>query len=203
MRSIIASSIIALALSAAAPALAKSSQKFESSLSTPVTSAVQIQVVIGEDLAYRADNMPKKSDRRYSPRRLNAAFAGNGHYGELDINRLAERLEKRMEKQLTKRGVSVDSDADTVLRLVITDAIPNRPTFSQLSKDTSLSYKSFANGGAAIEGQVIAAGGEKIGEMSYAWYENDIEWAATGATWSDANRALDRFASKTAKTLGN
>ena len=61
----------------------------------------------------------------------------------------------------------------------------------------------FGNGGAAIEGQLIAAGGEQVGKMSYAWYENDIEWAATGGTWSDANRALDRFASKTAKTLGN
>lgn len=203
MRSIIATSALILALTAAAPALAKSSQKFETSLSTPISTAVHIEVVIGENLSHRANNMPKKSDDAYSIGRRNAAFAGNGHYGEKELNRLAERLGTRMEKQLAKRGVSVDGEADTVLRLVITDARPNRPTFSQMSKDTNLSFRSFGNGGAAIEGQLIAAGGEQVGEMSYAWYENDIEWAATSATWTDANRALDRFASKTAKTLGN
>lgn len=203
MRHIIATPLLAIALSFAAPALAKSNQKFESSLNSPLNGAVQVQVVIGENLAYRADNMPKRSDRAYSPRRLNAAFAGNGHYGEKELTRLAERMEKRLGKHLAKQGVSVDAQADTVLRVVITDAIPNRPTFEQMSKDTNLSFKSFGNGGAAMHAELISAGGEQVGQMSYAWYENDIGWASSSTTWSDANRAIDRFASKTAKTLGN
>ena len=49
---------IALAanLSIAAPAMAGGSSKFKSTLDTSITTPVNVEVVIGEDLAYRADN---------------------------------------------------------------------------------------------------------------------------------------------------
>ena len=199
----ITASILALTLAGAVPAFANSSSKFESSLTAPVNSAVKVEVIIGEDLAYRADNLPKDLRDRSSARSLNDGFGGNGFYGERDINRLADRLQRKIEKRLEKEGVVMDANADTVIRLVITDAKPNRPTFKQLSKNASLSYRSFGIGGASFEGEIIAAGGETLGDLSYAWYESNIRDAAYGSTWSDANRAIDRFARKTAKTLNN
>lgn len=199
MQKLLVASALAFGLMAA-PAMAKSSQKFESSLSAPITTAVKVEVIIGENLAYRANNLPKKmSDRGSSIR--NSAFGSNGYYGEKDLNRLADRLHEKFEARLEKEGVTVDANADTIVRLVITDARPNRPTFKQLSKDANLSFKSYGVGGAAFEGEILKAGGESLGDLSYAWYENDIEFASTSSTWSDANRAIDRFARKTAKSL--
>lgn len=200
MRHIVSTFALSLSLSLAVPALAKSTQSFESSVTTQVATPIQVEVVIGEDLAYRAENLPKKlSDRGNG--RINSGFGNNGYYGERDLNKLAARLEKKMQRQLTKRGAGVSDDAGTVLRLVITDARPTRPTFRQLSKEPGLSYRSFGTGGATIEGQLIASDGTSLGDLSYAWYEDDIRDAAFGGTWTDANRALDRFARKTAKSL--
>lgn len=199
MQKLLATTILTLGL-LATPAFAKSSQKFESTLSAAVTTPVKIEVVIGENLAYRANNLPKTLKERGSAR-LGASFGNYGHYGEKDLNRLADRLQKRFETRLAKEGVTVDANAETVLRLVLTDARPNRPTFTQLSKDTSLSYKSFGVGGASFEGRILTAVGASLGDLSYAWYETDIRDAAYSTTWSDANRAIDRFARKTAKSL--
>lgn len=201
MRRFLSITGITLALAMASPSLAKSSQKFKSSVSAPISTAVNVEVLIGEDLAYRANNLPKKLSDRGSSRSLNSGFSGNGFYGDRDLNRLAERLETKMNKRLAKRGVTVDENAATTLRLVITDAKPNRPTFKQLSKEPGLSSRSYGIGGASIEGQILSARGETLGDMSYAWYENDIDYAAFGGTWSDAHRAFDKFAKKAAKSL--
>ena len=201
MKHIFAASVLALSFAIAAPALAKSSQKFETSLSAPLNSAVKVEVVIGEDLAYRANNLPKNRRDRGSSSRLRSGFSQNGYYGERDLNRLADRLQNKMAARLSKQGVEITDNADTILRLVITDVKPNRPTFTQLSKDVSLSYQSFGTGGATLEGQLVSAGGQSLGELSYAWYESDIRDASYASTWSDARRAIDRFARKTAKSL--
>lgn len=203
MKYIFAAATLSLSLAFAAPAMAKSSQKFESSLTSTASTPVNIEVVIGDDLAYRANNLPKNiRDRGYGVRGARAGFSGNGYYGERDLTRLAQRLEKKVAQRLSKQGVAIDENAGTTLRLVITDARPNRPTFEQLSHQPSLSYRSFSNGGAAFEGQLISRSGEPLGDVSYAWYERNIESAAYSSTWTDANRAIDRFARKTAKTIG-
>jgi hypothetical protein len=196
--------ILAMALSAAtlsltAPANATSSQRFESTLSAPSTT-VSVNISISEDLAYRADHMSKKLHDRSKARNLNNGFAGRGFYGEKDLNRLEERLERKITEQLAKNGIEVSDNAPTVLNLVITDADPNRPTFKQLSKNPSQSYRSFGLGGAEFAGTMTSAG-QEVGTVSYAWYESDIRDASYGSTWSDANRAIDRFAKKTAKAL--
>lgn len=199
MHKLLATTVLTLGL-LATPAFAKGSQKFESTLSAAVTSPVKVEVIIGENLAYRANNLPKTMKERGSAR-FGASFGNNGHYGEKDLNHLADRLQKKFETRLTKEGVTVDANADTVLRLVLTDAKPNRPTFTQLSNDVSLSYQSYGVGGASFEGQLLTADGTSLGELSYAWYETDIRDAAYANTWSDAHRAIDRFARKTAKSL--
>ena len=48
-------------------------------------------------------------------------------------------------------------------------------------------------GGAAIEGQAISVDGH-VTPVRYRWYESDIRQAKLTTTWSDAGRAIDRFA---------
>ena len=202
MRSILTSSLIALSFAIAAPAMAKS-YGYDTTVSAPLTSAVKIEVVLSEDMAHRANNLPEKLSDRSGARGFNSGFSGNGFYGDRDLERLTERLQSKLEKRLTKKGIEVSDTAPTVLRITIEDAKPNRPTFNQLSKEPGLSYQSFGNGGAELQAELIAAGGQSLGTMSYQFYENDIREAKYGGTWSDAHRAFGRFASKAAKTLTN
>lgn len=201
MRSILASSLIALSFAIAAPAIAKVG--FDTTVTAPLTSAVKIEVVLSEDMAHRANNLPEKLSDRSGARGLRSGFSGNGFYGDRDLERLTKRLESKLEHKLTKKGIEVSDDASTVLRITIEDAKPNRPTYNQLSVQPSLSFKSIGNGGAELEAELIAAGGESLGTMSYRYYETDIRDAQFGGTWGDAHRAFGRFASKAAKTLSN
>jgi hypothetical protein len=180
-------------------AFANSTQSFESTITAPITS-VKLNVSIGEDLAYRADHVSKKLRDRSRSNGINDGFGGRGHYGQRDLDRLVERLERKMTEQFEKNGIEVNDEATTVLNLVITDSDPNRPTFEQMSKSVSLSSQSFGLGGAEFEGSLVS-GDAELGTLAYAWYESDIRDARYGGTWSDANRAIDRFARKTAKSL--
>ena len=194
--------LVTISAAALLSAPAQAGQGFETTLSAPLQTAVKLDVQLSEEMAYRANNLPKKLRDRNGAGLSRSGFSANGYYGEKDLNRLTARLEKHLNEQLTKRGVIVDENASTVLRVVLTDARNNRPTFAQLSKEPGLSFDSFGNGGAEIEAELIRAGGPALGEMSYQWYENDIRDARYGGTWSDANRTIDRFAKKAAKTLG-
>jgi len=176
---------------------------FDTTVSAPLTSAVKIEVILSEDMAHRANNLPEKLSDRSGARSLRAGFAGNGFYGDRDLERLTERLESKLEQKLVKKGIEVSDNASTVLRITIEDAKPNRPTFNQLSKQPGLSFESIGLGGAELEAELIAAGGQSLGTMSYKYYENDIRDARYGGTWGDAHRAFGRFASKAAKTLSN
>jgi len=201
MRSILASSLLALSFSLAAPAMAKTG--FSTTVTSPITSAVKIEVVLSEDMAHRANNLPEKLSDRGNARSLRSGFSGNGFYGDRDLERLTTRLESKLEKKLVKKGIEVSDNASTVLRITIQDAKPNRPTYKQLSVEPSLSFQSFGIGGAELQGELIAAGGRSLGTMSYEYYENDIRDAKFGGTWGDAHRAFGRFANKAAKTLSN
>ena len=155
MRSVLASSLLALSFMLAAPAMAKSFG-YDTTVSTPLTSAVKIEVLVSEDMAHRANNLPKKISDRSSARSLRSGFAGNGLYGDRDIERLTERLQSKLEKKFATKGIQVSDTASTILRITIEDAKPNRPTFNQLSEQPSLSFQSFANGGAELEAELIA-----------------------------------------------
>ena len=200
MRNILSASLLTISLLASAPALAKSFG-YDSTIATPLTSTVKIEVTLSEDLSHRANNLPEKLSDRNNSRRLNSGFSNNGFYGERDLQRLTERLQSKIERKFTKKGITVSDTAPTVLRVTITDAKPNRPTFEQLSREVGLSFQSFGIGGAEIESELIAAGGRSLGTLNYKWYENDIRDARFGGTWGDANRAFSRYASKAAKTL--
>ncbi|HFB54994.1 MAG TPA: hypothetical protein ENJ46_03640 [Hellea balneolensis] len=145
--------------------------------------------------------MSKKLRDRANSRGLNNGFSGNGYLGQKDLDLLAARLKKKLAYQLSKSGVEGVEDAPNVLNIVIKDAVPSRPTFEQLSRQTSLSFNSFGNGGATFEG-TMTHNGEDAGVISYAWYETDItRTGGRGSTWYDANYAIDRFSRKAGKSF--
>lgn len=174
---------------------------YDSTFSSPLTTPVRLEVRLSDDMAYRANNLPKKLSDRGSSSRIRGGFSNNGFYGERDLNQLSERLEDKLEQRLVKKGITVSDDAAVTLVVTIEDAKPNRPTFKQLSNEPGLSYHSFGIGGAEFTGALLDAQGNNLGTMDYKWYESDIRDAAFGGTWSDANVAIRRFAKKAAKDL--
>ncbi|MEO8115137.1 MAG: hypothetical protein ABI655_12185 [Phenylobacterium sp.] len=112
-------------------------------------------------------------------------------YGVRDVRDLADRLQKEVARTLTRTGAYDGAR----LELVLADAVPNRPTFKQLSDTPGLSYQSFGVGGAAIEGRIVAADGT-VTPVSYSYYEPDIRYAAQNWTWHDADWTFGRLASK-------
>jgi len=203
MRKILTSLAIGSALiMTAGLANARSPQPFKSNIASIPASSIRIDVELSEDLAYRANNLPKKISDRSSARGLNSGFAGNGLYGEKDLNRLLANLEKWTEQGLEKRGVDVDEEAQAVLKLTLVDVRPNRPTFNQLSRQPALSFQSFALGGAEFEGELIASDGTSLGEVSYSFYETFFDqFQQNTNTWYDANRSIQRFAKRMSKDL--
>ncbi len=203
MRNSLTTSLLAITLISAVPALAKS-RGFDTTISSPLTTAVKIEIALSEDMAHRANNLPEKlSDRGHRSHISNNGFSGNGYYGEPDLERLQENLLADMEKRFAKKGIAIDESAGTILRVTIEDARPNRPTFKQLSQSPSLSYRSVSLGGAELEAELISPDGSSLGAMSYRYFETDLSDSSFGGTWHDANRAFERFASRAAKTLQN
>lgn len=188
------------ALTFSSPAMAGSTG-YDSTISSPLVTPVRIEVRLSEDMAHRANNLPKKLSDRGSGPNMRGGFSNNGFYGEKDLNRLSKTLGERLEQGFSKQGIKVSETAPVTLIVTIEDAKPNRPTFRQLSSDPSLSFQSFGLGGAELTGSLVDTQGNSLGVMDYRWYENDIRDAAFGGTWSDANIAIRRFAKKAAKDL--
>ena len=163
-----------------------------------VAGPIALDVTLGEDLVYLADN-PGRPNGSIS--RLRDGFGTGGFLGEKDLEELRADVEEELVQRFTKRGIAIDPDAATVLRVRVVDAQPNRPTFKQLSVEPSLSFRSFGRGGASLEGELIQAGGQELGNFTYGYYTHFIEEAQFRGTWTDANRAIDLFAKKVAKKL--
>lgn len=181
------------------------SRGFDTTLSAPVQAPVKIEVVLSESLAHRANNLPKKlSERGSGIRSLRSGFAGNGFYGDRALNTLVEEVYEELNEDFAKKGILVSDDAAITLRITLEDARNNRPTFEQLSRETSLSFQSFGVGGAELSGELLDASGESLGTLSYRWFETNIDqfgFSQANGVWTDARRAISRFSNRTAKTL--
>jgi len=149
-----------LALLSAAALLAtpviSQARGFNSDFSTSVSGPIKLEIIVSDDLAHRANNLPKKLRDRGSRSRLNSAFANNGHYGDKEITYLLEEMQEELERDFAKRGISLSDTAPTTLRVTIEEVRPNRPTFKQLSVDSSLSFNSFSIGGAEISADAFS-----------------------------------------------
>jgi hypothetical protein len=109
-----------------------------------------------------------------------------------DLAYLKDELRKSVEEQLARTG-KLAANGGGRLELVIEDAVNNRPTVQELTYYPSLSYKSFANGGAEITGVYVAPDGSRT-PIGYVRQEVDIHEARYAYTWRDADRAFDSFA---------
>ncbi len=139
----------------------------------PLGPVASINITIGEDLA-------EKSRK----------------YGARELDYLTAELRESVERSLGRSGDLAATGG--TLDLVIEDAVPNRPTFQQMTASPGLSYESFGIGGAEISGVLTTADGRTI-PLRYRWYESDIRWSMATGTWSDATSTFDRFSRKLAK----
>ena len=163
----------------------------------PVADTVALDVRLSPGLAHRANHI---GDRTGS-RGLRAGFATDGFLGEPDLVRLRENTVEELTERLRREGVRVDADAPTVLRVQLVDARPNSPTFEQQANQPSLDFNSFGEGGASFEGELIRAGGERLGAFEYGYYTDLATRPFRVGIWTDADRAVDRMARRVAKEL--
>lgn len=193
--------IIPVAALLSIPAFAQA-RGFDADISPEAKGPFKLEVVVSEDLAHRANNLPKKLSDRGSNSRINSAFSNNGKYGDREIEYLIEEMKEELVEDFDKRGLMFSEDAPTLLRVTINSAKPNRPTFNQLSEEPSLSLQSFGIGGADMSAEIISADGTVIGTADYDFYSsfNERPLQALG-TWSDANRSISRFSKKLSKKL--
>ena len=205
MKKLIGAAGLALALGVGTfaisqPAFATStSHKYESTLKN-INTPVRIEIKLSDELAYRADHLSKDIRDRANTRSLNDGFAGNGFFGQRELDKLQARFKKRLTNRLEKAGIKVEDKAPTVLHVVLSDAKPNRPTFKQLTKQASLSMSSFSIGGASFKAHLTKDDSD-LGNADYGWYESNILNSYQTGTWSDAYLAMDKFARKLAKDL--
>ena len=109
--------------------------------------------------------------------------------GQAEVADQARALENRLERELASNPAYDGAR----INLVLTDVAPNRPTRQQLNDTPGLDYiRSFSVGGAAIEGEIIAANGQ-VRPVQYDWYSHDIRDSRYMGTWQDADRAFMRF----------
>lgn len=119
------------------------------------------------------------------------------NYGEREGEKLTEDILEDLERAFDKAGVD-----PAKVDITIVNAKPNRPTFEQLSNEPGLdSFRSISIGGMKLEGTVYDADGNIVATQEYGWFENNIRDAVGSSTWTDANRASRRFATKLAKQL--
>ena len=111
--------------------------------------------------------------------------------GARDVQQQADELAAAVRRELARRGAYPGAQVN----LVLTDLKPNRPTYQQASDKPGLSIiDSISIGGAAIEGEIITADGERL-PVRYSRYSNSIDEVWGFGTWQDAERAYDRLAS--------
>jgi hypothetical protein len=109
--------------------------------------------------------------------------------GERELADLAGDLRDEVQHSIARSHAAPPVRVD----LVLEDAVPNRPTFEQLSRTPSLSPRSIGVGGARISGTATYADGSQR-PIREQYYETDLrdDWGAT--PWYDAGRAFDQAA---------
>ena len=205
MKTLLKTVFIAGTIALAIPSLANA-RGYKTTISSPLETAVKVEVVMSEEMQHRANNLPTKSGARNfgQTRGIRKGFATNGFLGERELERLSASLERKITKRLTKKGLDVSSDAPVTLKITVEDAKNNRPTQEQLTRDTGLSFKSFAIGGAEMSAELIDQSGNSLGTMHYKNYASNIQQNQQFvSTWFEAERTFDWFARRAAKTLAN
>ncbi|MAK63228.1 MAG: hypothetical protein CMF75_00560 [Maricaulis sp.] len=110
-------------------------------------------------------------------------------YGQRELDYLAREMRTALERELGDRlgenGLRLD--------VVIVDATPNRPTMEQMAS-RGLHMSSISVGGASLEAHLFDAQGAELESYAYSWRSHNIRDVVGYVTWTDARRAIRRFA---------
>ncbi len=112
-------------------------------------------------------------------------------YGERDLQDLRKDLVETVDHALQRASGGVFHPVS--VELIIEDAQPSRPTFTQLGRKPGLSMQSVSLGGARVSGKVVDKDGVAH-PLAIEYFENDIRQERSNATWTDAQRAFDLVA---------
>lgn len=160
----------------AMPALAQHGLEAEyfSPFSGPITLA---DIVVSEKLAARASEL-----------------------GERDIDLLKSALRNDVERELVEGNLA--GTGGQVLTIVLEDAKPNRPTFTQQGQSQRAPVAaSLGIGGAEVSATLTTPDGEIIARFRYRYGIRDIRFVIPGIEWADALRTFDRFATRLRSSL--
>lgn len=119
------------------------------------------------------------------------------NYGEREIAVLQRAIESALAHELTAAGATVSDGAPVVIETTLVNVKPSRPTFQQATDKPGLDIiRSVSLGGAELRARVVRADGTTLSEVNHEWYEYNLEYSNALTTWSDARRAIRRFADK-------
>lgn len=123
----------------------------------------------------------------------------NDELGLREGDILRRDVERSVARALAARGVAGNSGT---IEITIVDAQPNRPTMGQLGERPGLDYmRSVSIGGAELRAVIRGANGEVLTEVEHRRYNHslaDFHGIPPAGTWSEARRAINRFATKVA-----
>ncbi|MDZ4776014.1 MAG: hypothetical protein SGJ23_04415 [Alphaproteobacteria bacterium] len=120
-------------------------------------------------------------------------------YGTREIAELQEALNRALAAELASVGATIGAEGPITIETTLVDVKPSRPTLAQGQKRPGLDMiRSVSLGGAELKARLVAADGRVLNEFSYDWYEYDLANAYGTSTWSDARRAIRRYADRVA-----
>jgi hypothetical protein len=117
-------------------------------------------------------------------------------YGQRELDYLAREMREDLERELA----GMLGENGLTLQVTILDATPNRPTMQQMGAH-GLHHSSISIGGASLEAELVDAGGNTLETFSYSWRSYDIRNVVGYSRWTDARRAMNRFASDVGESL--
>jgi hypothetical protein len=119
-------------------------------------------------------------------------------YGLREGEILRRAVADSINNELARRGVSTAGGPS--IEVSIVDAEPNRPTMQQLSERPGLdSIRSISIGGAELRAVLRSADGSVLEQVEHRRFNLSLtELNGAASTWTEARRAIRRFANKVA-----
>ena len=109
--------------------------------------------------------------------------------GDREVNEQVAQLQSEVQQALSQRYPGASAE------LVLTDLKPNRPTMQQLRDTPGLDpIRSRSVGGAAVEGSIITADGERR-QVEFSYYSPSLRDVYGFGVWQDADKAFERLGS--------
>jgi hypothetical protein len=124
----------------------------------------------------------------------------NDDLGVREGDELRETVVNAVGRALARKGATVSGNASVTIEISIIDADPNRPTMEQIRAEPGLDFgRSYSIGGAELRAVLRGSDGSVLTEVTHRRYNHSIdELLGPPATWSEARRAINQFATKVA-----